>query len=127
MTVDGYSVAGFDGPAPHGFLWNLQPRPPVIAHVRPDLWGICDASGAVAIGEAKTFDDVDTAHTRDQLRVFTALRDLRSGRRCRVYVAVPRSAVFELDRVLRDIGILDCVSRVHVPDCLLTEYTSAHA
>ena len=121
MTFDGYIVTGFDGPAPHGGAWNTRPSPPIINHVRPDVWAFDQTGADIAVGEAKTFDDIDTAHTRQQLSVFGYMRSRPRQHRCALYMAVPRSASRELDRVLRDAGILGAshVKRLHVPDCLL--------
>ena len=123
MTSDGYIVAGFDGPTPHGWVWNARPRPTILENVRPDIWAMEGQRGEVAVGEAKLFDDIDTRHTREQLRVFGHLRERRALRRCQLYLAVPRSGVFELDRVLRHVGMLGAehVKRLHVPDCFLKD------
>jgi hypothetical protein len=44
------------------------------------------------------------------------------GARCRLYLAVPRSASTTLDRVLSTVGLLGApqVVRLHIPDCLIT-------
>jgi len=125
MTFDGFFVAGFDGPAPDGWVWNALPQPFKIDGVRPDIWGV-DSTGTVAVGEAKTADDVDTRHTRQQLRMYTRLRRRQRPELCRVYVAVPRSSVFALDRVLVDVHMIRAshVVRMHVPDCLLESLES---
>jgi hypothetical protein len=129
MTFDGYVIGGFDGPAPQGFVWNALPLPFEIRGVRPDLWGINVITGAIAVGEAKTSDDVDTRHTRKQLRVYSRLRRRLGAAICRVYFAVPRSTVYALDRVLSDVQALGAahVIRLHVPDCLLGDEDRVHA
>ena len=72
--------------------WNRLPIPFEIAAVRPDVFGICTQSGRIAVGEAKTAEDVFTRHTVQQLRVLGHLRDHRTGELCAFYIAVPRSA-----------------------------------
>ncbi|SRR5260370_1449005 len=122
MTTDGFVVAGCDGSMPQGGLWNSLPAPPELAGVRPDACGISPATGELAFGEAKTAKDIDTPHTRAQLRVFGRLVNRDRGA-CRLYVAVPRSAVADLDRVLGQVGLLGArhVVRLHIPDCFVTE------
>ena len=123
LAHDGYAVRGFDGPAPQGGVWNLLPRPPDLAGVRPDVWGVHSRTGEYALGEAKTAQDLDTEHTRIQLRVFSSIRQLSGSDYCRLYIAAPRSAVRSLDKVLAQLQLLRAqhVIRLMVPDCLLEE------
>jgi len=123
MTADGFLVAGCDGSVPQGGLWNQLPPPPELAGVRPDACGIEPTTGEFAFGEAKTYQDIDTRHTRKQLCVFGRLK-LRDGRTmCRLYIAVPRSAAPLLDRALLEVGLLGArhVVRLHIPDCFVME------
>lgn len=123
MVRDGFVVSGFDGTAPRGDEWSSLPAPFQIRGVRADAWGQHLKSALIAFGEAKTFTDVDTRHTRDQLEVLGHLKTKPSGTPCPLYLAVPHSAVYELDRVLIDVGLLRAkhVVRLHVPDLLLKE------
>jgi hypothetical protein len=79
----------------------------------------------IAVGEAKSADDLASEHSRHQLRIFGGLVDRRSGALCRLYIAVPRSAVYELDRALIATGLIGArhVIRLHIPDIMLEEYT----
>lgn len=123
MAADGFILTACDGRMPQGGVWNVLPRPPEFAGVRPDICGIDPDSGNFAFGEAKTYQDVDTAHTRKQLLIFGCLKPLEGGNACRLYVAVPRSAAGILERVLGQIGLLGAthVVRLYIPDCFLTE------
>lgn len=123
MAADGFVVAGCDGLVPQGGVWNTLPIPPYLAGVRPDAWGFAPASGTVAVGEAKTWTDIDTSHTRKQLCVLGRLVQRDDGRRCHLYFAVPRSAASNLDRVLAQVGLLGArhLVRLHIPDCFVTE------
>jgi hypothetical protein len=125
MTRDGLVLTGFDGPAPYGGAWNQLPRPFSIAGVRCDASGMAPETGEIAVGEAKTADDLVTEHSHRQLRVFGGLVDKRSGALCRLYVAVPRSALYELDRALIATGLIGArhVIRLHIPDVMLEEST----
>lgn len=78
----------------------------------------------IAFGEAKRANDIDTDHTRRQLSVLGHTKMKESARLCPVYVAIPRSAVYELDRVLIDVGLIRAknIIRLHVPDILIEEY-----
>jgi hypothetical protein len=122
MTADGFLVAGCEGSMPQGGLWNALPPPPDMAGVRPDACGIAPLTGEFAFGEAKTLHDLDTAHTRRQLRVFGHLVQTDGRKVCRLYVAVPRSAAGLLDRVLGQVGLLGArhVVRLHIPDCFVS-------
>ncbi len=123
MTRDGFVLTGLDGPAPYAGVWNRLPQPFSIAGVRCDASGTVPATGEIAVGEAKTADDLDTEHSRRQLRVFGGLVDKRSGALCRLYIAVPWSAVYELDRTLIATGLIGArhVIRLHIPDVMLEE------
>jgi hypothetical protein len=123
MVSDGYEIAGYDGPTPQGGPWNRLPVPFEIAAVRPDVFGISAQGACIAVGEAKTVEDVFTQHTLRQLRVLGHLRDRRSKEPCALYVAVPRSATGALDRALLSTGLINArhVLRLHIPDCLLAE------
>lgn len=121
MTADGFLVAGCEGSMPQGGQWNGLPPPPKMSGVRPDAYGIA-FTGEFAFGEAKTFQDIDTAHTRKQLSVFGHHLDADGKSVCRLYIAVPRSAAGLLDRVLGQVGLLGArhVVRLHIPDCFVT-------
>ena len=123
MAKDGYVVSGFDGRAPRGDEWDALPRPFNIRGVRPDAWGQHADDQTIAFAEAKTFNDVDTAHTRQQLEILGKVRMKGPKTVCPIYIAVPRSAVYELDRVLIDVGLLRAgnLVRLHIPDVFLQE------
>jgi hypothetical protein len=123
MTADGFVVAACDGSMPQGGVWNDLPPPPEVDGVRPDACGIAPATGQYAFGEAKTYQDIDTAHTRRQLRVFERLVGRGGKIECRLYIAVPRSASSVLDRVLGQVGLLGApqLVRLHIPDCLVVD------
>lgn len=121
MAADGYTVRGYDGPTPQGGTWNGLPRSPIVGRFRPDAWGI--ACACIALGEAKTAEDVNTAHTIDQLRAFCSHHAVFGYKYGRLYVAVPRSAARALDRVIAKAGLSGArhVYRVHIPNCLLED------
>jgi hypothetical protein len=123
MVKDGFVISGFDGRAPRGQEWSALPMPFTIRSIRPDAWGQREHDQLIAFAEAKTFHDVDTAHTRQQLETLGNLRIKGTSAACPIYVAVPRSAVYELDRVLIDIGLLRAkhLVRLHIPDVFVEE------
>lgn len=122
MTADGFVVLARDGQAPRGGLWNTLPRSGEVFGVRPDAYAVEPTTGAFAFAEAKTPGDIVNAHTREQLRTMGRVI-AQSGRDCRLYIAVPRSAAGLLDRVLFDAGLPDTqLVRMHIPDCLLEEH-----
>lgn len=119
MAHDGFQIAGYDGKSVQGGVWNRLGAPPVICGVRPDAWGFDGVCTAFA--EAKTTADIDTGHTRQQLRTLAGLRNEAAKESCRLYLAIPRSAAPLLDRVLTESGVVGStrVVRIHVPDILL--------
>ena len=123
MVRDGFVVSGFDGRAPRCKELSALPSPFVFQQVRADAWGQRPKDRMIAFAEAKTFDDVDTEHTRRQLEILGKTRIKGSQTPCPLYIAVPRSAVYELDSVLIDIGLLRApnVVRLHIPDALIEE------
>jgi len=122
MAHDGFRVAGYDGRSEQGGVWNTLPAPPMLDGIRPDAWGYDPTVSQLAFAEAKTGPDIDTEHTRTQLRAFIRLRSTATNV-CRLYLATPRSAAYVVDRVLAAVGLVGSrdVVRLHVPDVLLTE------
>lgn len=123
MVKDGFVVAGFDGHAPRGEEWSSLPIPFTYHGIRADAWGQREQDQMIAFGEAKTSRDIDTVHTRRQLEVLGKTRKKGAKDCCFLYIAVPNSAVYELDRVLIDVGLLRAknVVRLHIPDILIEE------
>jgi len=121
MVHDGFRIAGYDGRSAQGGAWNDLGSPPIIRGVRPDAWAFDGVR--IAFAEAKTSADVDTEHTRLQLELLVGLRDPATGARCRLYLAIPRSAASLLDRVIRAASVVGRpeVVRLHVPDILLRQ------
>lgn len=123
MNADGFVLGGFESAARQAGAWNSLPAPFALKQVRPDAWGLRSRDSLLAFAEAKTSGDIDTKHTRTQLRVFGFAHLANDPRPCPLYVAVPRSCAGSLDRVLTDIGLICArhVVRLHIPDALLSE------
>jgi hypothetical protein len=121
MAADGFVLTGLDGQVEQAGPWGALPAPFQFRGVRPDACGVRSGDGVIGFAEAKTHGDVDNAHTREQLSVlgFARMRDGRT--RCPLYIAVPRSAAYALDRVLIDVGLIASrhVKRLHIPSVLL--------
>jgi hypothetical protein len=119
MMRDGFRLGGYDGRSIQGGAWNGLDAPPTVAGVRPDAWGYDGAR--LALAEAKTARDVDTEHTRTQLRAFLRLGNRTATPPWRLYFAIPRSAAPSLDRVMAELGLVSSadIVRLHVPDILL--------
>jgi hypothetical protein len=124
MVRDGFVVSGFDGSAPRDRNWSALPAPFTLKGVRADAWGQRPRDSLIAFGEAKTARDVNTAHTRQQLAMLGHTRMKGTALLCPVYIAIPRSAAYELDRVLIDVGLIGAknIIRLHVPHVLIEEY-----
>jgi hypothetical protein len=59
----------------------------MIEGFRPDLYATCGVIQAVIIGEAKTANDLETAHSREQYRAYA--RHLAASARPTFILAVP--------------------------------------
>jgi hypothetical protein len=123
MSADGFVLRGFEATAVQAGSWNSLPVPFTLSGVRPDAWGLRRRDSLLAFAEAKTANDIDTQHTRAQLRVLGYVHGANDRRRCPLYVAVPRSRAKLLDRVLIDVGLIGLrhIVRLHIPDVLLPE------
>jgi hypothetical protein len=123
MVKDGFIVSGFDGKAPRSEELSSLPTPFTFGGVRADAWGQRECGRMIAFGEAKTSHDIDTEHTRRQIEVLGKTKMRVSDVYCTLYIAIPRSAVYELDRVLIQVGMLRAKNlvRVHVPDVFLKD------
>jgi hypothetical protein len=123
MVLDGLVLTGLDGPVPYAGAWNRLPQPFSIAGVRCDASAIEPDTDEIAIGEAKTSGDLASAHSRRQLGILGGLANKRSGSLCRLYVAVPRSAAYQLDQALIAVGLIGAphVIRLHIPDVMLED------
>jgi hypothetical protein len=121
MAHDGFALTAVDGTIPRSGEFANLPTPPVIQGVRPDAMARHSREGIFGFAEAKTARDVDTSHTREQLRVLAFTKMQGHEGFCPVYLAIPRSAAYSLDRVLIDLRLLgkSHVRRIHVPEVLL--------
>jgi len=123
MERDGFRAAAFDGDLPQCDFNSRLPTPFTLSGCRADAWGYSDRQSLIAFVEAKRTVDINRAHTRRQLLILGNARMRGSSVRCPLYLAIPRSAAYELDRVLIDTRLIGArhVIRVHVPDALLEE------
>lgn len=123
MAADGFLLGGYEGPTPQGGILNELAPPFEIAGVRPDAWGVIPGTDEIALGEAKTTADLSSGHTQKQLLVFGNLLQRQRNSLCRLYIAVPRSAVVVLDRALAKAGLIGQkhIVRLHIPDCMAPE------
>jgi hypothetical protein len=121
MEADGFVLGGFEGPARQAGQRNALPQPFILNAVRPDAWGIHETYRLFGFAEAKTSSDINTHHTRKQLRIFGSATMKGTGCRCPLYLAIPRSAAYSLDKVLVDVGLISASNliRLHIPDALL--------
>lgn len=121
LTHDGYAVRRFEGPAPQGGLWNHLDLPFNFQGHRPDAWAIHMSTGQIAIGEAKSANDILSRHTLGQLRLFGRAVQRGTADCCPFYIAIPRSATRVLDEAFTRTRLVgrSHIHRLHVPDALL--------
>jgi hypothetical protein len=124
MERDGFVLTRYDGPTPQGGMRNALPAPSNMGGYRPDVVGVTLDSAGWALGEAKSYEDVDTTHTRRQLGLFGRLTS--RGVPAALYVAVPLTSRNALERVLIDVGLSrrPTVHRILIPDCLVLDRES---
>lgn len=125
MRADGFSICGHDGALPAQDFWPEVRASVTIGGYRPDAWGFVGLNRLVGFAEAKSPSDIDTLHTRQQLSLFGRCRMRSNDTPCPLYLAVPRSSAYDLDRVLVDTGLIAAkhIIRIHIPDILLVEST----
>src|SRR5688572_27987492 len=92
LLNEGFKLVGADAGAFAPYLGDQIPSSITLPGVRPDVIGIHTKYRSLAVGEAKTYHDIPCEHTMIQLAAMLAMRDNR-GRRARVYLAFPRSAL----------------------------------
>lgn len=69
----------------------------------PDVKGNSD--GLNAYGEAKTADDIDNEHSKEQFRVFGRRVMTKTQKHCPFFIAIPKGSESVLRRVLNEIGL----------------------
>jgi hypothetical protein len=94
---------------------------PQIGGVRPDAYGRHKRNGSMAFVEAKTEMDIDNRHTRRQLGQLAKTSVRPEGMPCELYIVIPRSAAYKLDKVLIDLSLINAkhIRRIHVPSVLI--------
>lgn len=83
---------------------------PAMGGLRPDVYARQKDTGTVILGEAKSARDIDTPHTRAQLRRF--FEDLSPERDGLLWLAVPLSGSGPAIRVVRSVRIDSRCERV---------------
>ena len=129
MQADGFVPMACDGILPQFDCERHLRYPPNLGGLRPDAVAFSPLRSTFAFAEAKTEDDLDSEHTKHQLRRYaTLIGDVGFGTGC-VYISTPRSAAMALDRLLRDANLLTAkqIRRLHIPDCLIADRSAAHA
>jgi hypothetical protein len=75
----------------------------------PDI--MCrNTDGLLAIGEAKTCDDLDNERTNDQFKIFCnrfVANGNAKGQACLFYIGIPKSCVNELKQNLAKLGLIN--------------------
>lgn len=119
MREEGAVIASVDGLYP-GLFGEATPLPPTILRHRPDAVG-ANENGQIYIGEAKTESDMTNSRLYEQLQDFITLE--LNGKRCEVFVGIPKSAEDVFIRSLKRIGLAGNVN-LHVlcvPDELIND------
>lgn len=122
LEREGFAPIAVDScDSPKNILATL-PKPILIAGIRPDILAVHGRSGALAIGDAKSANDLLNDHTVKQLRAMLSVRDA-AGRLAQVYLAFPSSALATAAKVVLRVGLKQAL-RIHllpVPDPMLAE------
>ena len=83
---------------------------PTMGGLRPDVYARRKETGTVILGEAKSARDIDTPHTRSQLRKF--FEDLSSEVDGLLWIAVPLSGAGSAMRIARSVRLDSRCERV---------------
>jgi len=95
MQTEGYRIRC-------GNYGNLSQCKEVRGYI-PDVKG--SSNDLNAYGEAKTEDDIDNNHSKNQFRVFANRVMKKSKAPCPFYIAIPKGSENDLRRVLRELGL----------------------
>ncbi|CAG0942541.1 hypothetical protein BROC_01887 [Candidatus Brocadiaceae bacterium] len=119
MREEGVTISGIDGSYPGLFGEKIQLPPQILRH-RPDAIGT-KKDGQVCIGEAKTENDIANNRTHAQLQDFSSIE--LNGKKCDVFVGIPKSAEDYLNKVLEKAGLkgIDNIHILCIPDELINE------
>lgn len=80
---------------------SIQEKPPRVGGYAPDVYAIDVPCTLAIIGEAKTSDDLDCLHSRNQIRAF--LEFLRFKKQGILILAVPWQCVASARSMVKDI------------------------
>jgi hypothetical protein len=123
MTADGYSITHWDGRQCNaagggGLPW---PLPIPIGKHRPDIIAIKKDDHRLAIGEAKTPDDISNPRSKRQLLDFSSASI--NGNPSQVYIAIPQSCRGALIKLMIDCKLIGQpnIYVLAVPEVLLKE------
>ncbi|NUN23289.1 MAG: hypothetical protein HUU09_07450 [Candidatus Jettenia caeni] len=109
MREKGVVISGIDGSYPGLFGEKIQLPPQILRH-RPDAVGT-KKDGQICIGEAKTENDIANSRTCEQLQDFSSIE--LNGRKCEVFVGIPKSAEDFFVKVLEKAGLKD-IDNIHI-------------
>ena len=123
MTADGFNITHWDGQqcnAAGGGRLPLPPPLPIGKH-RPDIVAINNSKDRLAIGEAKTPDDILQPRSKRQLRDFGT--STLKGNISQLYIAVPQSCLKVLYKVMIESRLIGQknIYVLAVPDVLLKQ------
>lgn len=104
MREEGYDVIAFEGD--YTKIGDIRYRIPFsIKKHRPDIIGISKDKSRICIGEAKTFEDLLSKRTKEELSDFANIKieDLK----CKLIIGVPKSSESLLKQILQNIEIYE--------------------
>ena len=120
----GYEIAAIES----SFEWLFGKGfrlPPAIIHHRPDVIGIRKQQPFIAIGDAKTIQDIGTQRTSEQLMDYANVTITQDKTPCLVIIGIPKSGVEKLRQLITQLRIPnDRISILEIPDVLLDVGTS---
>jgi len=119
MKEDGFIVKCVDGKYNEAFSTYVQVPPKLLKH-RPDAFGV-NQDGIVAIGEAKTENDIQSLRTSEQLSDYSNIE--LNGNNCRIYVGIPKSANKLLTNLIIKLGLINNTNLIilNIPDDIINE------
>lgn len=119
MEKRGYEIVSVDGNI--GKISDLKfSIPPTLMRHRPDIIGFDRKKGSICIGEAKSYGDISSQRTKEQLRDFPTIITT-SNEPVELIIGIPLSQEDKLNKLLRGFGLINKknILVLKVPDTVL--------
>lgn len=121
MRKKGYEIVSVDGNCSK--ISDLKFLiPPTLKRHRPDIIGFNRENGSICIGEAKSYGDVSSQRTKEQLQDFSTIITT-SNEQVELIVGIPLSQEDKLNKVFRELDLINKknILVLKIPDAVLSK------